>query len=70
MRVCSPVVRKLPGDKRELQIQILALSDLKLISIKYSLEESKTASIAWRSGNHSKSEQGLEPGDALPRKAS
>lgn len=39
MRVCSPVVRKLPGDKRELQIQVLASSDLKLISVKYSLEE-------------------------------
>lgn len=43
MRVCSPVVRKIPGDKRELQIQVLALSDLKLTSIKYSLEESKMA---------------------------
>lgn len=56
MRVCSPVVRKFPGDKRELQIQVLALSDLKLISIKYSLEESKMTSIAWPPGNHSKSE--------------
>lgn len=46
MRVCSPVVTKFPGDKRELQIQVLSLSDLKLTSIKYSLEESKTADIA------------------------
>lgn len=70
MRVCSPVVRKFPGDKRELQIQVLALSDLKLISIKYSLEEREMAGAAWRPGNHSKSEQGLEPGDALPRETS
>lgn len=70
MRVCSPVVRKFPGDKRDLQIQVLTLSDLKLISIKYSLEESKTAGIAWWSGNNSKSQPGLEPGDSLPREAS
>lgn len=70
MRVCSPVVRKFPGDKRELLIQVLAPSDLKLISIKYSLEESEMAGIAWRSGNHSKSDQGLEPGDTIPREAS
>lgn len=70
MRVCSPVVRKLPGDKRDLQIQVLALSDLKLISIKFSLEEREMAGAAWQPGTHSKSEQGLKPGDALPRETS
>jgi len=70
MRVCSPVVRKFPGENRELQIQVLTLSDLKLISIKYSLEESKMSHIPQGSGNRSKSEQGLKPGDALPMEAS
>lgn len=70
MRVCSPVVRKFPGDKRKLQIQVLAPSDLKLISIRYSLDKRETARIAQWSGNHSKSEQGREPGDVLPREAS
>lgn len=64
------MVRKLPGDKRELQIQVLALSDLKLISIKCSLEEREMACAAWQPGTHSKPEQGLEPGDALPRETS